>query len=111
MSGLTTWPATRIRMGLTRFSGRPSDRIGSRGRSLNRLILLDSQPVGLCSNPRRVDRGRLCKQWLQERLRSGDRVMISEIIGYEVRKEMLRAGKVRGIAWLDALGGELGLLP
>jgi predicted nucleic acid-binding protein len=44
-------------------------------------------------------------------LAAGDRVMIPEIVDYEIRRELLRAGKTKGVAKLDALGRQLGLLP
>lgn len=78
---------------------------------MSRLIILDSEPVGLASNPRTSERGLRCKSWLQDRLAADDRVMIPEIVDYEVRRELLRAGKSRGFARLDLLGKQLGLLP
>lgn len=76
-----------------------------------RLILLDSGSTGLASNPRESERGLRCASWLRALLDAGDRVMIPEIIDYEVRRELLRAGKPRGVARLDALGRQLGLVP
>ena len=37
--------------------------------------------------------------------------MVPEVIDYEVRRELLRAGRFRGLSALDALGRQLGLLP
>ncbi len=78
---------------------------------MNRLILLDSEPTGLASNPRESEAGSRCMAWLRGLLAAGVRVMVPEIIDYEVRRELLRAGKVKGLAKLDALGQQLGLLP
>jgi predicted nucleic acid-binding protein len=78
---------------------------------VSRLILLDSEPAGLASNPRDSEKSGRCKAWLWNLLAASDRVMIPEIIDYEVRRELLRAGKVKGVAKLDALGRQLGLLP
>jgi len=44
-----------------------------------------------------------CKQWLLALAEHGVRIAIPEIADYEVRRELLRAGKVRGIERLDAL--------
>jgi predicted nucleic acid-binding protein len=44
-----------------------------------------------------------CKQWLLALAERGVRIGIPEIADYEVRRELLRAGKVRGIERLDAL--------
>jgi len=75
------------------------------------LVLLDSGPTGLASNPRVSDEASRCKAWLRALLVAGVRVMVPEIIDYEVRRELLRAGKARGIATLDGLGRDLGMLP
>ena len=78
---------------------------------MNRLIMTDAGPLGLLTNPRDSEVSLRCKAWLRDRLNAGWDVMIPEIADYEVRRELLRAGKVKGIARLDALGGELGLVP
>jgi hypothetical protein len=44
-----------------------------------------------------------CKQWLLALAERGVRIGIPEIADYEVRRELLRAGKMRGIERLDAL--------
>ena len=41
----------------------------------------------------------------------GGRVLLPEVADYEVRRELLRAGKVAGLAWLDILGQTLEYLP
>lgn len=42
-------------------------------------------------------------RWLQNHINSGSRVIIPEIADYEVRRELLRANKIKGIARLDDL--------
>ena len=76
-----------------------------------RLVLLDSEPVGLATNPRVSEKADRCKQWLQGLISAGVRVMLPEIIDYEVRRELVRAGRLKGLASLDFLGNRLGLLP
>jgi predicted nucleic acid-binding protein len=44
-----------------------------------------------------------CKRWLLALAERGVRIGIPEIADYEVRRELLRAGKTRGIERLDAL--------
>jgi predicted nucleic acid-binding protein len=44
-------------------------------------------------------------------LSAGVRVIIPEIADYEIRRELLRAGKTRGLAKLDALANWLEYLP
>lgn len=67
------------------------------------LVLLDAGPLGLVTNPRATPENQQCKQWLAALTTSGIRVLVPEIADYEVRRELLRAGKRRGIARLDNL--------
>lgn len=78
---------------------------------MSQIILLDSTPLGLISNPRSSPENDACNQWLQRQLQAGALVAISEIADYEVRRELLRAGKLRGIAKLDSLKNALDYLP
>ena len=41
-------------------------------------------------------------RWLIERLSSGDSVLVPAIVYYELRRELLRAGKTSGLARLNA---------
>ncbi len=52
-----------------------------------------------------------CNQWLTAHLANGVRVIIPEIADYEIRRELLRAGKVRGLARLDQLQEVLEYVP
>ncbi|KKJ00523.1 nuclease [Prochlorothrix hollandica PCC 9006 = CALU 1027] len=52
-----------------------------------------------------------CAQWLQTHIRLGNRVIIPEIADYEVRRELLRANKTKGIARLDDLVNLIEYLP
>jgi predicted nucleic acid-binding protein len=74
-------------------------------------VLLDAGPLGLVTNPRRSPRSTACAQWLQSLIAAGVRVVVPEIADYEVRRELLRAGKLKGVAKLDALAGSLEYLP
>ncbi|MBY0523677.1 MAG: PIN domain-containing protein [Gemmataceae bacterium] len=78
---------------------------------MTRLVLLDAGPLGLVTNPRRSPRSAECAQWLQTLVRAQFRVLLPEIADYEVRRELLRANKVKGIAKLDTLAGLLEYLP
>lgn len=78
---------------------------------MSQIILLDSSPLGLISNPRSSPENDACNQWLQRQLQAGALVAISEIADYEVRRELLRAGKRPGIAKLDGLKNLLDYLP
>jgi predicted nucleic acid-binding protein len=63
------------------------------------------------TNPRRSRQSIACAQWLQAIVGHGSRVLVPKIADYEVRRVLLRANKVRGLARLDALIGLLEYLP
>ncbi|WP_245587463.1 hypothetical protein [Cylindrospermum stagnale] len=73
--------------------------------------ILDAGPIGLITNPKRSAESLACAQWLQILVSSGSRVIIPEIADYEVRRELLRANKLKGIARLDELTNLLEYLP
>jgi predicted nucleic acid-binding protein len=75
------------------------------------VILLDTGPLGLVTNPRRSPQSVACAQWLQTLVGRGIRVIVPEIADYEVRRELLRAKKEKGLARLDALASRLEYLP
>ena len=70
---------------------------------MTRVVLLDSAPLGLLSAPPRKRDAQHCSRWLAGLLAAGIRVLVPEITDYEVRRELLRAGKKTSVARLDAL--------
>ncbi len=52
-----------------------------------------------------------CSTWLAGLLSAGASVYLPEIADYEVRRELLRAGKASSIARLDALAAALKYVP
>jgi predicted nucleic acid-binding protein len=74
-------------------------------------IVLDSGPLGLVTNPKQSPQSLACAQWLQAMISGGARLILPEISDYEVRRELLRAQKQRGIDRLNALAGLLEYLP
>jgi predicted nucleic acid-binding protein len=78
---------------------------------MSRLIVLDSGPLGLLSNPRRTPEVEACDRWLRDVLNSGARVAVPEIVDYEIRRELLRARKTNGLGRLDRLVAALLYLP
>lgn len=78
---------------------------------MSKIILLDSGPLGLVTNPKSSPTNDACNRWMRAQLANGVRVLIPEIADYEVRRELLRAGKSRGIAYLDVAKINLGYLP
>jgi predicted nucleic acid-binding protein len=78
---------------------------------VSRAVLLDSGPLGLVTNPKQSSQGAACYEWLDALMTRGVRIILPEIADYEVRRELWRANKVRGIERLDALGELLEYLP
>jgi predicted nucleic acid-binding protein len=75
------------------------------------LLVLDSGPLGLLSNPTTRGPAREAQDWARARLDRGDHFVVPEIADYEVRRELARARKEHGLARLDELCEGLGYLP
>ena len=75
------------------------------------IVLLDSAPLGIISNPKSSSENEACRTWLTGLLLRHVDVVVPEIADYEVRRELPRAEKFRGIARLDALKTTLSYLP
>jgi predicted nucleic acid-binding protein len=75
------------------------------------VVLLDSGPLGLVSHPNADRVNAEAVQWLDALLTSGVSVLVAEIADYEVRRELLRAGRQRGVRRLDGLKEAIGYRP
>lgn len=69
---------------------------------MSRVILLDAGPLGLLTNPKKTPETRAITQWAIDIMAAGHRLMVPAIADYEVRRELERAGRRRGLAQLDA---------
>lgn len=78
---------------------------------MSRTVVLDAGPLGLVTNPKHSPQSLACAQWLQALVASGARAVLPEISDYEVRRELIRAQKQKGIERLDALAHLLHYLP
>lgn len=78
---------------------------------VSRVVLLDAGPIGLVTNPKLSPQSAACNEWLQTLVKSGVRVILPEIADYEVRRELLRANKIKGVARLDKLAKLIEYLP
>lgn len=78
---------------------------------MSTLVLLDTGPLGMVTNPRATEQTERCNRWMEGLLARGVRVLIPEIADYELRRELLRAEKVAGLRRLDALVETLAYLP
>lgn len=75
------------------------------------IVLLDSAPLGILSNPNSTPASLECRYWPERLVAKGYRLIVPEITDYEVRRELLRANKLAGIRRLDQLKNRLEYLP
>lgn len=79
---------------------------------MSRIVLLDSGPLGIVTNPKAASPlSQEGKVWLQSLPLKGYIVMLPEIADYEVRRELIRAGKTAGIRRLDQLKSQIPYRP
>jgi hypothetical protein len=70
---------------------------------MRKLIILDSTPVGLITNPKADSLAIECQMWFDRLVFEGNKFILTEIIDYEIRRELLRANKRSGLEKLDRL--------
>jgi predicted nucleic acid-binding protein len=75
------------------------------------IILLDSGPLSLLSMPHKPPLAVACEKWFDDLSGQGIKFVVPEITDYELRRELLRAGKSNGIAELEALIQKTTYLP
>jgi predicted nucleic acid-binding protein len=74
---------------------------------LSSPIALDASPLSLLCHPdTRQPVVQEINLWLEARLLAGTVVYVPEIADYEVRRELIRAGKRKSLRKLDALIGQ-----
>ena len=76
-----------------------------------KYIILDSGPLGMVTNPRASGITLDCQLWLESQLQQGAIVLIPEIADYEVRRELIRANKLKSVQQLDRLKTVLEYIP
>ena len=76
-----------------------------------KLVFLDSEPLGLASKPVGQANADACHTWLNALESAGVRVLVPEIVDYEVRRELIRAKATAGLRRLDAVLVRFILLP
>lgn len=76
-----------------------------------RIVLLDSAPLGLLTNPKQTKQTAQCARWMHDVRQRGVTLSVPEITDYELRRELLRAGKTKSVLLLDALHEQLGYTP
>ena len=75
------------------------------------IIALDTSIISIVTNPKSSPNSFACTAWLKTKLADGDALFVPEICGYEIRRELIRAKKLPGLARLDALKNSLNYLP
>lgn len=68
---------------------------------MSRIIVLDSAPLGLLTQRAGHPQGDACRAWLQSHSDAGAIVVVAEIIDYELRRELLRLGRLKSVQRLD----------
>jgi predicted nucleic acid-binding protein len=75
---------------------------------MSKVILLDTGPLGLVTHPHDHHGA---GPWLTQLLLRRTAVRVPEIADYELRRELIRAGKSRSIGRLNGIKQTLGYLP
>jgi predicted nucleic acid-binding protein len=78
---------------------------------VTRHIVLDSSPLSALSLPAISAGAVAITQWSRSCLAAGHRIYVPEVIDYELRRELVRAGKTVSIAELNGLKSTFRYLP
>jgi predicted nucleic acid-binding protein len=74
---------------------------------LSAVVLLDTGPLGLLTNPNNSPQPVACRTWLAALRAAARRVIVPEITDYELRRELIRIQSHSALANLDAFGAQL----
>ena len=75
------------------------------------VVMLDSGLVGVLTNPTPTAKVLAMDLWLAAMLMANRRVILPEIADYEVRRELIRANKLKSLLLLDQLAMRIEYLP
>jgi len=78
---------------------------------MSKIVILDSSPAGLLARRKGIPTVDACRQWQKDLLARGVRVILPEIVDYEVRRELIRLNSAESIARLDELALTVEYLP
>jgi len=70
-------------------------------------VVLDTTPLSLLAQRVGVFEADRCRQWYASLAAAGWPVLVPEIADYEVRRELVRAKKIAGVARLDAFNAAM----
>ena len=68
---------------------------------MSRVIILDSSPLALLVQRQRIPQADACRAWMKRHVNAGTRVLVPEIVRYELRRELLGDCKDKPLAALD----------
>jgi predicted nucleic acid-binding protein len=68
---------------------------------MKQSIFLDSAPLGLLFQKAGIVPAEACRAWAKERMSAGARLLVPEIIHYEIRRELLRLRKTNSLNALE----------
>ncbi len=74
-------------------------------------VFLDAGPLGLVTDRPGKPEADACRAWVAALLGAGVEVFVPEISDYEVRRELLRAGKAASVTRLDRFAQGVTYLP
>lgn len=69
---------------------------------MSRVIILDTGPLGLLTNPKKTPEPRAITRWALDIMAARHRLIVPAIADYEVRRELERVGHRKGLVQLDA---------
>jgi predicted nucleic acid-binding protein len=75
-----------------------------------KTVVLDSHPLGLICHPLKSAQSQQCEQWVLALLAAGHRVILPEIIDFEIRRDFERRNNVKSLNLLDQFGRTLEFL-
>jgi len=78
---------------------------------MNRIIFIDSGPLGYATNPRASPTNDQCRTWLDNLAQTGVQVVLPEIVDYEVRRSWLRTSNATAIVRLNHFKAAAHYLP
>jgi hypothetical protein len=73
------------------------------------IVALDASPLSLLTHRKGVHEAEACRAWAVSLVSAGATIVIRAIADYEVRREMIRAGKTSSIKRLDELRSRAGV--
>jgi len=78
---------------------------------MNRVLFIDSGPLGYALTPTVNEEHLRCSQWLDALILNGEQLAIAEIVDYECRRGWLRTDNRAALAKLDSVKASFTYVP